>query len=356
MHKEKKSPEEVAKHRRKISADAKKKALIDAVDLCHTLIPSWANIEKSKLISSIITGGLTNSLYKVSSLEIAEGGPKNVLVRFFGVGTENFINRDLEAQISHSLFATDGVSVPQIFARFKTGRIEEWIDSKVLHVSELPISMAKIAKMLAHFHSTKIDFEIRRDPVIFETIEKWSQTIKLENFFEEDFINLESEVAFLQEKIKTLDSPVVFSHNDLQENNILNNPETHELHFIDFEYANFNYRGFDLGNHFCEWTIEYNDKYDSGFQITLGNYPTKEQRLSFFNHYLDPSCLEDSQKDAQIDSLYKETEFFTLISHMYWGLWSVIQNQQSNIAFNYQQYAVERFRCYLHYKQLFYSC
>lgn len=38
--------------------------------------------------------------------------------------------------------------------------------------------MAKIAKMLAHFHTTKIDFEIRRDPVIFETIEKWSQTIK----------------------------------------------------------------------------------------------------------------------------------------------------------------------------------
>lgn len=89
-----------------------------------------------------------------------------------------------------------------------------------------------------------------------------------ENFFEEDFINLESEVAFLQEKIKTLDSPIVFSHNDLQENNILNNPETHELHFIDFEYANFNYRGFDLGNHFCEWTIEYNDKYDSGFQVS----------------------------------------------------------------------------------------
>lgn len=70
-----------------------------------------------------------------------------MLVRFFGVGTENFINRDLEAQISHSLFATDGVSVPQIFARFKTGRIEEWIDSKVLQYDSINLLLLLIKRI-----------------------------------------------------------------------------------------------------------------------------------------------------------------------------------------------------------------
>jgi hypothetical protein len=26
-----------------------------------------------------------------------------------------------------------------------------------------------------------------------------------------------------------------------------------EVHFIDYEYGNYSYRGFDIGNHFCEF-------------------------------------------------------------------------------------------------------
>lgn len=29
------------------------------------------------------------------------------------------------------------------------------------------------------------------------------------------------------------------------------------LRIIDFEYGSYNYRGFDFGNHFCEWTLDY---------------------------------------------------------------------------------------------------
>jgi choline/ethanolamine kinase len=71
----------------------------------------------------------------------------------------------------------------------------------------------------------------------------------------------------LKDKLREIPSPIVFSHNDLQENNILRNGSTQELHFIDFEYSNYNYRGFDFGNHFCEWTIEYSDKLENGFQV-----------------------------------------------------------------------------------------
>jgi thiamine kinase-like enzyme len=71
----------------------------------------------------------------------------------------------------------------------------------------------------------------------------------------------------LVEKLKETHSPVVFCHNDLQENNILYNKEREELHFIDFEYAKYNHRGFDIGNHFCEYMIEYNSKLENGFKV-----------------------------------------------------------------------------------------
>ncbi len=42
---------------------------------------------------------------------------------------------------------------------------------------------------------------------------------------------------------------IVFSHNDVQENNILACTEDKtQLSFIDFEYSGINYRGADLGN------------------------------------------------------------------------------------------------------------
>jgi thiamine kinase-like enzyme len=33
--------------------------------------------------------------------------------------------------------------------------------------------------------------------------------------------------------------------------------ERDDLFFIDYEYGCYNYRGFDFGNHFCEWTLDY---------------------------------------------------------------------------------------------------
>lgn len=93
--------------------------------------------------------------------------------------------------------------------------------------------------------------------------------IRKRNLYSNGTVALEIELAFLKDKLQEIQSPIVFAHNDLQENNILHNATTHELHFIDFEYSNYNYRGFDFGNHFCEWTIEYSDKLEHGFQVCL---------------------------------------------------------------------------------------
>ena len=52
-----------------------------------------------------------------------------------------------------------------------------------------------------------------------------------------------------------------------------------ELMIIDFEYCAYNYRGFDLANHFLEWTYDYtNDQYPY-FHHKKHQYPTHEQKV-----------------------------------------------------------------------------
>ena len=51
--------------------------------------------------------------------------------------------------------------------------------------------------------------------------------------------------------------PVVFGHNDSQENNFLLNEKTQELKLIDFEYSCPNYRGFDVANYLAEFEVTY---------------------------------------------------------------------------------------------------
>ncbi|MCH86190.1 kinase superfamily protein, partial [Trifolium medium] len=51
------------------------------------------------------------------------------------------------------------------------------------------------------------------------------------------------------------------------------------LYLIDYEYASYNYRGFDIGNHFAEY---------AGFECDYSLYPNMNEQYHFFRHYLQP--------------------------------------------------------------------
>lgn len=52
-----------------------------------------------------------------------------------------------------------------------------------------------------------------------------------------------------------------------------------ELMIIDFEYCAYNYRGFDLANHFIEWMLDYSNKEFPFFFYKKEQYPNKEQQV-----------------------------------------------------------------------------
>lgn len=53
-----------------------------------------------------------------------------------------------------------------------------------------------------------------------------------------------------------------------------------DLMIIDFEYCAYNYRGFDLANHFVEWTLDYRCNEYPFFYHKKDQYPTVEQQVS----------------------------------------------------------------------------
>ena len=51
----------------------------------------------------------------------------------------------------------------------------------------------------------------------------------------------------------------VLSHNDLNLGNVLVS-KNESVYLLDFEFSQFNYIGFDIGNFFNEWSTHYGEK------------------------------------------------------------------------------------------------
>ena len=65
---------------------------------------------------------------------------------------------------------------------------------------------------------------------------------------------------------------VVLCHNDALAGNVLFNDGWDQVRLIDYEYGGYNYRAFDLANHFCE---------HCGFDCDYEKwYPTPAQQVS----------------------------------------------------------------------------
>lgn len=98
-------------------------------------------------------------------------------------------------------------------------------------------------------------------------------------------LTLNSVELIFRQHLKKFNSLVVFSHNDLQEGNILItndsiNSDQPNLVLIDYEYCSYNYRGFELANHFLEYTMNYKAKEYPYFKVDSSTYPSIEHQVN----------------------------------------------------------------------------
>ncbi|NXW11981.1 CHKA kinase, partial [Fregetta grallaria] len=244
---------------------------------------------------------------------------------------------------------------PRLYGVFPQGRLEQYIPSRRLRTEDLrdPDISKEIAVKMSRFHGMVMPFN-KEPKWLFGTMEWYLKQILELTFPEEEQLkkfnhlktyNLQEEMKSLRELLESTPSPVVFCHNDVQEGNILllaghEASSSDKLMLIDFEYSSYNYRGFDIGNHFCEWVYNYTHDSWPFFKASAENYPSRQQQLHFIRHYLseDSGRRGDTTHEEQArieEEMLTEINRFALASHFFWGLWSILQAKISTIKFGY---------------------
>ncbi|XP_069713948.1 choline kinase alpha isoform X2 [Phaenicophaeus curvirostris] len=341
---------------------------------CKEFLPgAWRGLREEQLRVSPIRGGLSNMLFQCSlpdTIETIADEPRKVLLRLYGA----ILQMGAEAMVLESvMFAilAERALGPKLYGIFPQGRLEEFIPSRKLSTEELsfPDISAEIAEKMARFHGMKMPFN-KEPKWLFGTMEKYlnqvlrikftreSKTRKLNKLLS---YNLPQEMKNLRAMLEATPSPVVFCHNDCQEGNVLllegrENSDNQKLMLIDFEYSSYNYRGFDIGNHFCEWMYDYTYEKYPFFKASVLKYPSKKQQLHFISSYLSAfhegyEKLSNEEKSKLEEEVLLEVNRFALASHFFWGLWSIIQAKISSIEFGYLEYALSRFDAYFDQKR-----
>ncbi|KAM9278663.1 choline kinase alpha isoform 3-T3 [Morus bassanus] len=321
---------------------------------CKEFLPgAWRGLREEQLRINPIRGGLSNMLFQCSlpdTIETVADEPRKVLLRLYGA-------------ILQMRSCNKGESVQS--------QKENDLQSRKLSTEELslPDISAEIAEKMARFHGMKMPFN-KEPKWLFGTMEKYlnqvlrikftreSRTRKLNKLLS---YNLPQEMKNLRAMLEATSSPVVFCHNDCQEGNVLllegrENSENQKLMLIDFEYSSYNYRGFDIGNHFCEWMYDYTYEKYPFFKASVLKYPSKKQQLHFISSYLSAfhdgfENLSNEEKSKLEEEVLIEVNRFALASHFFWGLWSIIQAKISSIEFGYLEYALSRFDAYFDQKR-----
>ena len=118
-------------------------------------------------------------------------------------------------------------------------------------------------------------------------------------------------------------------------------PAHHQYIVIDFEYAGPNHRGYDLANHFHEWTADYTHPTLSYSLSSHSPYPTLAERERFYRAYLSIDVTKNGEEsitsrkdvaDDRIERLEREVRLWSPACSVFWSLWGIIQAEAQMIS------------------------
>jgi len=296
-----------------------------------------------------------------------------VLFRVYGRDVGALYDSDTELNIFRTL--SHYHIAPRMYANGPGWRIEEWHFAVALKTRYMtnPSILTQVASQLGRLHKLGSRHDFPRDilalpPASLDRLSSWVDNCQeaAEKLIEGGDSETSRRLADLnvEEVVKERDwlrkfalaedphvkgsgLDVVFSHNDVQPNNIL---QTHYgLRFIDFEYSSMDFAAYDIANYFNECLYDYiHDKYPFYTQ-NLSDYPTDWEQRLFCSTYLS-EFMESKipPSDAAVTTLLKRVKKFSLVSHYLWTVWSVIRAPQACTfnEFDFLAYAQARYDCY----------
>ena len=275
--------------------------------------------------ATLLSNALTNQIFKIQSFENPN---QYFLLRIFGP----LLSRKHEnAIIQHLGQKGHPVKVEYIGDGY---RIESWLEHKPVFPMELEVLNKEISKRLGWYHT--LSPPITKNDVVLEGLYAMANETDYELPLK--YLNCLS------------DKKLVLCHNDLQYGNILKTESG--LVFVDFEYSGYSSRYFDIANHFCEYMANYSDAQPE--LMNYSKYPELDARLFFYKFYLkevqqnsaDSSSAQEEPSD--INSFDQNVAKYSLLSHLYWGVWGLYKAQNETRSFDYKKYGLGRLQRFNH--------
>ncbi|CRG95539.1 choline kinase, putative [Plasmodium gallinaceum] len=333
--------------------------------ICLEKVHDWNDLTEDDICVNQILCGLTNQLFEVSLKEdLAKKSNlkrKHVLFRIYGKDVQELYNPIYELEVYKTM--SKYKIAPLLLNTFNGGRIEEWLYGDPLSTDDLknPSILVGIANVLGKFHTISRKYPLpihwEKTPCIYKRMEKWKNQVlkysdldKLTYDINKYIKESDKFIKFIKEYTQSdnIANHIVFCHNDLQENNIINTNKC--LRLIDFEYSGYNYLSNDIANFFNETTIDYSVSTYPFFTIDKKKYIPYELRKLFVSTYLS-AYLGNSYvaSDEKVVNLFLDAvEVQALGVHLIWGFWSIIRGYQTKSynEFDFFLYAKERFNMY----------
>ncbi|VDO95942.1 unnamed protein product [Soboliphyme baturini] len=324
-----------------------------ALALCAKMLGGmWKTVSSTDAKVLQIRTGMSNLLFWCCLPEDIRRNdePSEVLLRFYIDSTQDVLPYDNYQIIQNVIFVllSERRLGPKLLGIFPEGRCEEYLRARPVTHKEVrrPDISRLIARKLAGIHQLWMPIS-KESSCILDYFSHW--TTKLGALFrympnlcvESSTGVIELGEAVLQKEIKVIrnflwriNHDMVFCHNDLQEGNIMLPEHLSDVTFIDFEYAGYNFRAFDIANHFCEWSIAYGGEKWPYFVISSDDLPTTEQQREFCTSYFE--ALGVSISEQMIDAMCQEISCFVPVSHFFWAVWSLLHCETSKIEFGYK--------------------
>ncbi|KAE9415523.1 hypothetical protein Angca_009297 [Angiostrongylus cantonensis] len=303
-----------------------------AVEVISVIRPQW----KSKHVQfEVYTVGITNKIFS------AFVDPSDRIVfRVFGRNTENFIDRDRELKAMEKL-ARNHLAAP-LHARFINGIVCGYLPGSTITVDDFtdPSMQKRICSTMAAYHNMEGVPVIEADDLFpFRKIRDFINNIDTADLLPNiDFVSeLPNQLKKIQAIVVPLEEEITFCHNDLLVHNILFDPLSERVQFIDYEYADYNYTIFDLANLFCEFAGVENPDYS--------RCPDQDGIRDFLKIYLKERYGRVDEK--RLIQMTDRCPLFQALSHLLWSVWAVVQSQNSTLDFDYISYAKLRYDEYV---------
>ena len=287
------------------------KEYIDEVVEALKNIPDFEGIDPSK-ISRL--GGLTNLVHKV------EMDTQSVVVRIPGPGTEEYINRSIEAH-NTKVAAKVGVSPKVIYANADSGIM---ITETVQNIETMSPDLFKERKeapkraglALAKLHNSGETFEFRFE--LFSMIDEYLAILSTKNVnFPDGYHEVVNAARPIKELLEKTNLPLAPCHCDPLCENFLDDGSI--MWIVDWEYSGMNDPIWDLG--------------DLSVEAGMSDLQDLELLQAYFGR--DPTDQETARM-----IIYKA------MCDLLWTLWGLIQHADKNPAEDFWVYATTRFaRC-----------